>query len=1362
MHDVTAEAAGPCNAHFVTLPPCPLCHRLKGELNLLSGLAGVSLLQVHCAGHGCDRAHTGEVQNNHRSTGVVQNSTSSESSGDFKSPESVVSGLSLLHNKQQLRDYMQPRPTKSSVILIPQRYTYGMQSWLKGCQHIHTYTSEHDLAVISNRKGHNRPSPVMAFYVPPDQRNVATCKTLDAVPDEKVGALKMQFRASIKGKAVTVLFDSGATHSFTSRDLLEELGYKLQFSQVKAVRTASANSGLKVLGRATLKLCLGQIGTQVEVHALPGRLPGIDLIIGQDYLDAMHAVLDYGQSCCSLRTPKHIVLDCHTSTTTPKVYQRGRLMVHRGQSNDRPRWMPPISPRLAKAYLRQGCESVVINVTETDIKASVVATTAATNNESVPPPDDTTANITVETATPSDPDPLHHVPAELREQLRGLLNEYSDVFCEKLAPGMPKIVDSAATTIPLTDSVPCYKRNYRFSPAEVAELKAQVQEYTERGWIRPSNSPYGSPVMFIKKPKGAGFRCVLDYRALNAKTVRSRWPVGRIDDLLDQVRGNSWFSSIDLASGYYQIGLADSDIPKTAFNTPWGHYEWTVMPQGLTNAPHTFSRCMREVFGDLIGKTVLIYLDDVLVLGKTPQEHMENLKLTLHTLRSHGLYAKLSKCEFLKRELKYVGHVITEAGISPDPAKVQVMLDWHYPAHAKGMQQFLGLANYFRKFIPDFSRIASPLYRLTKKSARFSVGEEYQQAFMLLKHSLVNPPTLAYPDPNLPYEVISDASVTGCGAVLIQQDRPVAYFSSKFNAAEMNYSTTEQEQLGIIKALKEWRCYLEGCVGLEIVTDHNPLIHLQKQPMLSRRQARWQEFLSRFTFTIKHIAGAKNPADPLSRLPKILAMILHMTTCQSDLSDTIKAEYSTDPYFQIEKNLKKMTQEQGLWFYRGRIVIPRGAREAVLAAHHDSADAGHFGMDRTYDLISRQYIWAGMTNDIREYIGRCAHCQRNKASHQRPYGLLNPLDIPDSRWETVTMDFITDLPATSGGHDAILVFVDKLTKYVHLAPTTKSCTAQDAAQLFLEHVYQFHGLPRNLISDRDSRFTSAFWKAFTGKLETNHRYSTAFHPQTDGTTERMNKVVEEVLRSFVNPTHTNWDTLLPFVAFSINNAKCDATGETPFFLNTGTHPRTFNSTFVSSGVLPVLDSVLGSLHNTLEEVKMLYRKAQDRNRENANSKRRDHCFKVGDQVLLSTKNLKFSVGVRKFHPKYVGPFTITRQINDVAFELDLPKAYKIHRVFHVSLFKPYQSGGPFKPLPPNPEIVDGVPFYKVERILASRSKTIGTRKKKRTIHEYLIKWQGYDDAHNSWEPEENLTPDLLADYNRSEIQPMRRVRTRTG
>jgi hypothetical protein len=792
---------------------------------------------------------------------------------------------------------------------------------------------------------------------------------------------------------------------------------------------------------------------------------------------------------------------------------------------------------------------------------------------------------------------------------------------------------------------------------------------------------------------------------------------------------------------------------------------------------------------DRFSDIVLVYLDDLLIRSSTPEDHLAHLRLVFAKLKACNLQLKFSKCHFFQKEIKYLGHILSSEGVRPDPSKLAVLQNWQLPTTVLGMQQFLGLANYFRKFVPNFSRIAAPLYQLTTKLsvkppkgskvapllAKKGVdillsGEEARaRAFNTIKQLLSNPPILRYPDPAKPYTVISDASITGCGAILLQEDHPIAYYSYKFSTTERNYGTGEQEMLGILKALTEWRCYLEGCEGLTVVTDHNPLTFFSVQPNLTRRQARWQEKLSRFhPFKVVHRPGATNPADPLSRLYErpdalqedleenkriclsLFAVTLSEFQFDSDLLKKIKEASQTDEYLLDPENQAKFTlEDEGYWTLHGLIIVPKELQNKVMELHHDEATSGHLGTAKTLDLIQRHFWWPNMKESVQEYCKTCDSCQKNKSSRQKPFGLLSPLDVPDTRWETVTMDFIMDLPLTSAGHNALMVIVDKLTKYAILIPCKTTCTAVMAAQLFVKYVWCSHGLPKRIISDRDKLFTSKFWKGLMKSLKVNHRYSTAYHPQTDGQTEVMNKVVEEVVRHFLNESGKNWEDLIPLVQFSINNSKNQSTGYTPFYLNKGSHPLSPASVLVPMGELPVLDSVLSGMQDALTIVKQTLVAAQDRQKHYADKKRSPHHFDKGQKVLLSTKHIRFRGKIRKFQNKYIGPFTITEKIGENAVRLNLPATYsRIHPVFHVSLLREYHSRPEWEPLPaPPPDILEEDSYYKIEQILSHEMRKVGKKHGKAKYKPYyLIQWEGYGPVHNSWEPEENLNEEALLSY----------------
>ena len=405
------------------------------------------------------------------------------------------------------------------------------------------------------------------------------------------------------------------------------------------------------------------------------------------------------------------------------------------------------------------------------------------------------------------------------------------------------------------------------SPAELLEVRKQLDDLLSKEFIQPSISPYGAPILFVRKKEGS-LRMCIDYRALNKQTIKNRYPLPRTDELLDQLHGAKVFSKIDLQSGYHQVRVKDSDIEKTAFRTRYGHYEFKVLPFGLTNAPATFMSFMNEVLRPYLDQFVVVFLDDILIYSKNQDEHMEHLRLVLEKLREHHLFAKQSKCAFLLEEVEFLGHVVSSQGIKMDAAKVKAVADWPQPASVRDVRSFLGLIGYYRRFIQDFSRLAAPLTELTRKDINFYWSSEHAAAFNALKAAIQTAPVLATPDPTKPFILYTDASIMATGAVLLQPDndnkpRPLAFLSHKLLPAERNYTVGELELLAIIHALRAWRCFLEGA-DFVVYTDHLNLSTMMKAPTLNGRQARWATFLQQFLpgMEIKYKRGTGQPGRP--------------------------------------------------------------------------------------------------------------------------------------------------------------------------------------------------------------------------------------------------------------------------------------------------------------------------------------------------------------------------------------------------------------------------------------------------------------------------------------------------------------------
>ncbi|GJT96627.1 putative reverse transcriptase domain-containing protein [Tanacetum coccineum] len=456
-----------------------------------------------------------------------------------------------------------------------------------------------------------------------------------------------------------------------------------------------------------------------------------------------------------------------------------------------------------------------------------------------------------------------------RKQIKDvpIVRDFPEVFPEDL-PGLPpaRPVEFQIDLIP--GAAPVARAPYRLAPSKMKELSEQLQELSDKGFIRPSSSPWGAPVLFVKKKDGS-FRMCIDYRELNKLTVKNRYPLPRINDLFDQLQGFGIYSKIDLRSGYHQLRVREQDIPKTAFRTRYGHYEFQVMPFGLTNAPAVFMDLMNRVCKPYLDKFVIVFIDDILIYSKDEREHEEHLKAILELLKKEKLYAKFSKCEFWIPKVQFLGHVIDSRGIHVDPAKIESIKDWASPKTPTEIRQFLGLAGYYRRFIEGFSKIAKSMTKLTQKGIKFDWGEKEENAFQLIKQKLCSAPILALPEGSEDFVVYCDASHKGLGVVLMQREKVIAYASRQLKVHEKNYTTHDLELGSVVFALKIWRHYLYG-TRCTVFTDHKSLQHILDQKELNMRQRRWLELLSDYDCDIRYHPGKANVvADALSRKERI-------------------------------------------------------------------------------------------------------------------------------------------------------------------------------------------------------------------------------------------------------------------------------------------------------------------------------------------------------------------------------------------------------------------------------------------------------------------------------------------------------------
>jgi len=1208
---------------------------------------------------------------------------------------------------QKCHDLVDRNVIKSAICFIPAGQQKPWQSWLKGLHLLTQLPARTVLGHFCDGKPCKASCNLNVWMIDqPSGAPVVETTLPSAVPNVKVPGTshKMQFAVHLAGASAIALVDSGAEAGpYISKSFVTLHGLRIIPAPTVTVRGVCGVEG-GVVGQVSVCMKIGPVRMMLNCTVVD-MVAEFDLLLSDSWLHEHKAIIDFGERTCAL-------------------WHKGQLRVLR--ATESPDSQPkPVKPVLSYVQLRrlakqrvEYCLLLVNKVPETD---------------SVPAAEYNSNLMTT-------------------DQVQRIIGDYPMVFTDEAPPGGSKI-QCDFEVIETTTPKPVSRPLFRYSPVEMAEMERQVADLLARGYITPSTSPYGAPVLFVKKPRSTELRMCVDFRALNAVTVKNAGPLPRIDDMLSLLAGARVFSALDLRSAYNQVQLQPSDCMKTAFKTPFGLFEYKTLCFGLTNAPAAFQSVMNSIFRPYLNSFVMVYLDDILIFSKTPEEHERHLRLVLDVLRNHNLTAAVHKCTLNQPQILYLGHVVSAAGVAADPAKTKAVAEFPRPRDVHQLRSFLGMCNYFRRFIHKYAAMVRPLTNLLKSGVNVAAAwsQEATAAFEAVKRALSSAPVLRLPDwrSDQPFDLYCDASYAGVGGALLQDGHPVAYESRKLIPAEMNYPPTEIEMLAVVHCCKMFRCYIEG-KRVRVHTDHKPNTSFASQFMPSRRQARWIDLLQGYNLEWHYTPGKSNFTDPLSRNP-VVGVIQRgkKSVSDPDFLSRVRAGYLCDPWFAVDAHKQMMHVDDGLFYHQGALVLPADPEliNEVLLECHSTPYSGHPGRERTLKLVRRHFWWPSMASSVKQFVLHCDACQRNKASNLMPGGLLRPLGIPGTPWQSISMDFVTQLPVTATGFTAILVCVDRLTKMVRLAPCHDTSTAEDVARIFLDRVFANHGLPEEIVSDRDAKFTSRFWEALCDELHMVQSKSTAFHPQSDGNTERVNRVMEDMLRHVVIADHSTWDKHLSLVEFAINNAHHESIQSTPFMLNYGRHPETPISRKIKRDAersvnalkhaarttpckVPAVAEFVSHMESLVARAKTALEAAQQRQKAYADRKRRLVTFAVGDKVLLNTKHLSLKMpGASKLYPKFVGPFLVVQKVNDVAFKLELPPSMHVHNVFHVSLLKQYQEDPNTSP-PPPPEVIDGNLEFTVERVLAHRDKRVG----RRTTREYLIRWLGYGPEHDSWEP----------------------------
>jgi transposase InsO family protein len=944
---------------------------------------------------------------------------------------------------------------------------------------------------------------------------------------------------------------------------------------------------------------------------------------------------------------------------------------------------------------------------------------------------------------------------------------------------------------------------YKMTTLELEETKRYLLDNLSKGFIEPSQSPFAAPILFVKKADGR-LRFCIDFRKLNDLTRKDRYPLPLIDELLARVSRAKVFTKLDIRQAFHRIRMHPDSEELTTFRTRYGTYKCKVLPFGLTNGPATYQRYMNDVLFDYLDDFCTAYLDDILIYSENELDHEAHVKKVLQRLRDAGLQVDIKKCEFNVTRTKYLGFIITTDGIEVDPEKVSAVVNWQTPSNVRGIQSFLGFCNFYRRFIPEYGKIAKPLVQLTKTGIAFQFDRKCWNAFEELKARLTSAPVLRHYNPELESMIETDASDGVLAGVLSQlhpdsEWYPVAYYSKTMAPAECNYEIHDKEMLAVVKSLDQWRPELQGTANrIKVYTDHKALEYFMTTKQLTARQARWAEALSEYYFMIMYRAGKQNAkADALTRRDDEVAVqdgtktqyrtraflsqdqvdpqVLRDLGIDITEIDLLPIEGDTfeEPIGLVDRILRanrdseslgalraqalsadpgEFTLEDELLLYAGRLVVPKvdNLPTALIKEAHDQVSTAHPGRDKTYHLLRPRYFWTGMRADIDRYIRNCHLCRKTCVPRDKTPGFLHPLPIPERPWRHITVDFKSQ-PKDKYGFDNICVIVDRLSKQSISIPCYKTVTAEQLAQLFIQYVYRYYGPPDSIVSDRGPQFVSTFWNAFCTILGTKLKLSTANHPQTDGQTEIMNQYLDQRLRPFVNYYQDNWSELLPLMDYAQLTLPHSSLGTmSPYELLNGYPPRTSfdwappsNAPANASVKLSQerARAVASRMEQALEKGRESIRKAQEKKERDVNAHRRPVDFGVKDKVWVTTKHWRSQRPSRKLGHQMEGPFEVLEQVGN-SFRLKLPASMRIHDVFSPDRLRRAAND----PLPgqaneqPAPIQITSDEEWEIQDILAV--------KQVRGKLLYRASWVGYDED-LEWYPASNFkySPHKLRDFH---------------
>lgn len=859
------------------------------------------------------------------------------------------------------------------------------------------------------------------------------------------------------------------------------------------------------------------------------------------------------------------------------------------------------------------------------------------------------------------------------------------------------------------DAAPIKQKQYLMSPYMLEHLNRELDKMIEMDIVEPSMSEWSSPVLLVKKANG-DYRFCFDGRKLNAVTKRDSYPLPFVDRILNMLSESKYISSVDLRSSFWQIPLSPESREKTAFAIPGrGLYHFKVLPFGLSNAAQCQQRLMDAVFGPELEPNVFVYLDDIIIVSKTFEEHLRLLKEVAKRLRDANLTVNLDKCEFFRPSLKYLGFVVDKNGLRTNPEKVNAMINFPMPRTTTEIKRFTGMCGWYRRFIPRFSTLMAPINELLKgrkKGQKISWTPEADRAFEDVKQALVSAPVLASPNFSLPFVLQCDASDTGLGSVLTQQqegeEKVIAFASRSLSKSERNYSVTERECLAVVFACDKFRPFIEG-TKFTVITDHASLKWLNKMKDPTGRLARWSVKLNQFDFEIIHRKGKFNVVpDALSRSP------VEVPTQETEYLDAVETEQehcipldidlsAVDAYYEsLRERITRAPDAYPQWMVRDnyifkliptrvpvttnvsewKLLVPKPQRQKILQTCHSDPKAAHLGFSKTLSRVLLTYYWPKMRTDVYRFVRSCRVCNEQKSPNTARFGLMGKEKRCRFPWQIISVDLMGPFPRSRNGFTYLLVVTDWFTKYPLLKPL-RSATSPLISKFMEDEVFLVYGVPQYILCDNGTPFISSRFKNLVKEYKSRIWYTARYHAQANFV-ERYNRTIGVAIRSYINGDHRSWDSNIPKIGFALRTAVHEVTKYSPAFLNFG---RQIPGSGDYYGLVRFEDTTLvdcdsyarslGKLSELYKEVQLALNKAYLKNQRTYDLRKRDVEFFVGDKVWKRNKVLSdASKGfTQKLAPKYV-LCTVSKKLSKLVYALKHENGTDAGS-WHVKDLKPY-------------------------------------------------------------------------------------------